>query len=237
MTESFTHSGDLGDIIYALPAIRACGGGVLELFDTPGRTTHAMTPERAALVIPLIELQPYIRSCRWVERPDHDHALNGFRDHRHPSRNIADMHLATIGKGSEHRATQWLTVDRATRVRAVVVHRSPRYNNPRFPWREIVDMYGEDIVFVGLPDEHADFCRRFGAVAYHATASLLEVARVIAGAELFIGGQSCGAAIAEGLKHRMILEICPWQHDCYFERMGRMNGWDDSIELPGRQRA
>lgn len=31
MAKTFKHSGDLGDIIFALPAVRALGGGILYL--------------------------------------------------------------------------------------------------------------------------------------------------------------------------------------------------------------
>jgi len=230
---TFTHSGDLGDIIYALPAIRASGGGELLLFEMAARTTTPMTPQRSDLIRPLLALQPYLRGCRWVDGVPHDHALNGFRDHARVDRNLADMHLATLDLGSEHRKVRWLEVDEPVRTPyRVVIHRSLRYLNPLFPWRRVLKLYANDVVMLGTPEEHRVFTRRYGEVPYLPTANLLEAARLIAGASLFIGNQSSLAAIAEGLKHRMVLEVCPKLPNCIFERMERINAWDDRVELP-----
>lgn len=51
----FFHSGDLGDVLYALPVIRAMGGGRLFLHDEPGvETTHRMSVDRVKLIGPLL---------------------------------------------------------------------------------------------------------------------------------------------------------------------------------------
>jgi hypothetical protein len=55
---------------------------------------------------------------------------------------------------------------------------------------------------------------------------------VIAGSRLFVGNQSCPAAIAEGLKRPMILEVYPALPNCCFERPDRINAWDGAIQLP-----
>jgi ADP-heptose:LPS heptosyltransferase len=62
------------------------------------------------------------------------------------------------------------------------------------------------------------------------TADLLSVARIIAECDLFVGNQSCAAAIAEGLKRRMILEVYPPQANCCFDRPGRINVWGGAID-------
>jgi hypothetical protein len=57
----FFHTGDLGDIIAALPAIRALGGGYLILGNRHGRGgRELMSPERFAVIEPLLSAQPYI---------------------------------------------------------------------------------------------------------------------------------------------------------------------------------
>jgi hypothetical protein len=70
-------------------------------------------------------------------------------------------------------------------------------------------------------------------VARIPTSTLLQIARVIAGSRLFVGNQSCPAAIAEGLKHSMILEVYRDLPNCCFERVERINAWDGTIALPG----
>lgn len=230
----FSHSGDIGDIIYSLPTIRAAGGGSLVLFDYPGRTAHGMNQAKADRIKPLLELQPYISSVEF-RTGIHDSSLNGFRDHwRHG--NLSDMHLATHGLEWIHRSTRWLDIDHPVETYPVVIHRSSRYHNTqaRFPWQEIVNKYRGKIGFCGFPDEHAVFCSEFGELPFIHADNLLGVARIIGGCELFIGNQSSPAAIAEGMKHKMILEVCPGgnQHLCIFQRMNCILGWDCKIELP-----
>ncbi len=94
------------------------------------------------------------------------------------------------------------------------------------------DAYHRVAGFVGTTAEHEDFCRSVGPVPLLLTSSLLDLARVIAGSRLFVGNQSCPAAIAEGLKHALILEVYPPLPNCCFERLGRVNARDGGIELP-----
>lgn len=231
MASWFSHSGDLGDIIYALPAIRAAGGGILYLFDAPGKSAHGMSAEKVARIRPLLMRQPYIHDV--VFRPDApDHDLNGFRDH-HGVGNLADMHLSTLELSWRERATRWLEVDYEITEYPIIFSRSPRYHNERFPWQRIRDTYARRAAFIGHPTEYGVFCQEFGDVPYARADNLLEVARIIAGCRLFIGNQSCPEAIAQGLKKRVILEVCPYySHGSHFQRFGCLMGWDEKIELP-----
>jgi hypothetical protein len=232
----FGHSGDLGDIIYALPTIKATGGGILYLYFKPGKTWHGMDADRAASLRSLLILQPYIDDVIFCPegRPPGapDHNLNGFRDHGRPGRNLADMHLATHGLGPEARYAPWLVVDVPAPEAAVVFARSARCRNGDFPWKRVWETYRRAAGFVGTAEEHEDFCSSIGPVPRIPTANLLEVARVIAGSRLVVGNQSCPAAIAEGLKHPLILEVYPSLPNCCFERLGRINAWNGEIELP-----
>ncbi len=45
----------------------------------------------------------------------------------------------------------------------VVMNRTPRYHG-HFPWKKAVTRYGEQAVFVGLPDQHKTFVKNFGFV-------------------------------------------------------------------------
>lgn len=232
----FGHSGDLGDVIYSLPTIKAMGGGTLYLYLRPGKTWHGMDAEKVASLRSLLVAQPYIEDVIFCPegRPPWaaDHNLNGFRDHGGPGRNLADMHLATHGLDSAPRHDRWLEVDRPIAAARVVFARSERCRNAGFPWRRVWERYRDAAGFVGTAAEHEDFCRSVGPVPLIPTPDLLEVARMIAGSQLFVGNQSCPAAIAEGLKQAMILEVYPPLPNCCFERLGRINAWGDGFELP-----
>jgi hypothetical protein len=230
----FGHSGDLGDIIYSLPTIRAVGGGTLYLYHTPGKTSHGMTVEKAESLRSLLMLQPYIKDVVWCPDGHEDHNLNGFRDHYRGLRNLADCHLATHGLGPEHRERAWLQVDAPVTDFPVVLHRSQRYHNNAFPWRAVVEKYRGKAVMVGFTAEWELFCREFGHVPYVHTANLLEVARIIAGCRLFVGNQSSPEAICEGLKQNKILEVSTQvPNSCMFKRLGAVYAVDSwRLELP-----
>jgi hypothetical protein len=229
----FGHSGDLGDIIFALPTIRAMGGGVLHLYNHPGKTTFPMTQERVNAISPLLLQQPYIKGAIFAgDDLSRDTSINGFRHHCDRGRNLADAHLSTHGLPFLHRSRRWISVDSAENDNPVVFARTTRYHNRGFPWRRLVDEYGKNAVFLGTQEEFDVFASEFGHVQFKLTSTLLHAARVIAGAQLFIGNQSCLHAIAEGLKQNIILEVYPDQPNCLFNRIGVIDAWDDNFEFP-----
>lgn len=63
----FLHSGDLGDIIAALPTIRKLGGGELIITESPSQYSvrQSMRGERFDAIAPLIRAQPYITDIRF----------------------------------------------------------------------------------------------------------------------------------------------------------------------------
>jgi hypothetical protein len=79
----------------------------------------------------------------------------------------------------------------------------------------------QDAVFVGLAEEHRAFEQAMGwSIPHYQTESMLDVAEVIAGADMFIGNQSQCLALAIGLgvhvncERRVDLPI--ERNECYF---------------------
>jgi hypothetical protein len=238
----FIHSGDLGDVLYALPTVRAMGGGTIHLIDSPGMTAHGMTPERIAAIQPLLESQPYISEVRTdfpVEGMDEVN-LNAFRfsGQDFVSTFLPDTTLNTFRLPVTERDTKWLTADpyhskESGMAAPVILARSARYHNPRFPWRKILEKYGRDALFVGTPAEYVAFNTEFGSsLNFKYTGDLLHLARVIASADLFIGNQSAPLAIAHGLKQNAIVEVCPYCPNCIDPRLNCWPGFDENVHLP-----
>ena len=237
----YFHAGDLGDIIYALPVVRAMGGGVLHLMDDRGLSMHGMTRERFDAIAPLLRVQPYVQDVRpdAIPRPTDPATipvvdLNRFRfsGQDFVQTFLADTHLNTWGLPLAERSTAWLHVARPRRVRPVVLARSIRYHNHAFPWRRVLDQYGPHAMFVGTPAEHAAFVSTFGDVEYVHTPTLLGAAQVIAAASLFIGNQSCPLAIAHGLKKPAVVEVCLACPNCIDPRPDCWPGRDGLAYLP-----
>lgn len=225
----FSHAGDFGDIIYSLPAIMAQGGGELVLFPAPGKTRVTMTQAWAGLILPLLRAQPYLFNVRWCAEA-RDSSLNGFRHHWGNGQNNADYHLRSQGLDWRPRCCRWLVVE-PKRVAAVIFARSLRNQGHAFDYPAALLAY-RDKAFIGTPEEHLDFTSRYGTIPYISTPTLLDVAEVIEGADLFIGNGSAPCAISEGLKQNMVFEVCSWNNSGIFERMGRINLWDECVEWP-----
>lgn len=213
---TFKHSGDAGDVIYSLPAVRVAGGG--DFYLSRSDFTRVASDEKAlANIAPLLLAQPYIASVAlWNAQPI-AYDLDLFRNIGDAKQNIADRHLRAFSFPETESDVAWLEVSPLS-VSPVVINATARFRNPHFPWREVLERFKGSCVFVGHPTEFEAFTRSYGRLPYRPTQNLLELAEVIAGAELFIGNQSCACAIAEGLKKEIIQETFPDYPNCIFHR-------------------
>lgn len=238
---TFKHSGDLGDIVYALPAIRALGGGVLYL-DVTGGADEPIC--RAQLVDGRTKfgqagfdfIAPLLRAQRGIEAVEVwrgeavDCNLNRFRDKvsepnpRGKVKNLLDLHLDAFGLPPHDPNEAWLECGEPIRLaKKIVVCRSPRYQT-NYPWFVVRKFTLRDrAVFVGLPKEHEIFEYTFDiAIEYLPTPDALQMAQVIAGCETFIANATFGLALAIGLGHASIVhEFEPRFPTTHFE--GRRN--------------
>lgn len=209
----FHHSGDLGDIIYALPTMASLGGGVLFLsrYNLEGHQTRLeMNETQYQNLAGLLEAQPYVDRVQYagVKVQSADYNLNEFRkgEWSH-GESIFEKHLRAF-KRLWPQTKPWLSVANPISVadKPIVVSRSGRYHNLQFPWAKLVKAHGRKMIFLGSDREHADFIKQFGLVEHEKTDSLLEAARYIAGARCFVGNQSALMAVALGLGQNVIQE-------------------------------
>ena len=236
MTSTFKHSGALGDVIFSLPAVRALGGGVLYLDpqggegdplladpDT-GRTRADFSAQTIESVKPLLLLQEYISDVRTWTGQKVDYNLDEFRRHLDAG-NLCDAYLRAFNLPFTHKETAWLVVDDPVSIpgHPVVVNRTVRYTGNHIFWQKILPKVHKEALFVGFPKEHEIFEYTFGIpIRYYPTPTILDLARVIAGAKQFIGNASSANAIAEGLKKNKILEVCRVLPNVIFKRAGAM---------------
>ena len=215
------HSGDLGDIIFSLPTVRALGGGILYLDPAGGKTEPHVRitcfPERGTRLTatsiewlkPLLLLQEYITDVRYWSGEAVDYNLDIFRSYSRQE-NLADSHLAAFRLPSSLRDTAWLKVDQPQAMegfRQVISRTMRKHGNDQF-WEAFLREHQRECLFVGLEPEHEEFERRFGvSIRYYPTPTALDLARVIAGCSQFVGNPSFANAVAEGLKQNKILEV------------------------------
>lgn len=215
----YYHWGALGDIIYSLPTVKALG---------PGHFTTALARHRHDWIAPLLEAQPYITGTshdprgkfgEWMRRPvGVTHDLNSMRRPQYGPlhiRTLVESHGLPFGLKPDH--TPWLTVpDLGPRQSRAVVARSARYQDPEADWDgHLADLRVryDEVVFVGTPDEHAQFGRSIPRVE---CATMLDMARLIGESSYFSGNQSSPLSLAIGLGIPHTIEIGPGHSNCTF---------------------
>lgn len=230
MKHVFHHVGDLGDIVAALPAIKAMGGGCLLVSYRHNGQRESLAGARFEALVPLLLAQPYISGVRWAPPPEGCIDFANFRSMPDHGRNLARWQADYVNVDIDP-AIPWLTVKPEPHGRPVLA-RSPRYHNPDFPWREIVGKLVNPL-FVGLPAEHAAFCRFIGRdIEHQPTRTMLDMARIIAGASIFVGNQSSPWWTAAGLGVKCVQETHPIITNSVIHRPGAeypmFNGYDIS---------
>lgn len=224
----FSHTGDIGDLIAGLTLIKALGGGHLVLF--PSGPQGRMTPDRVAVLKPLLEYQSYIKSVEWKQHVVGEN-LDKWRRCFGQGKNLAEMHTNCYDMPEHPLEEPWIKVPEPKYVAQVIMHRSIRYTTSHFPWRTIVEKYGKNAVFVGFKYEHDIFCPIAGHIPFYPIQDYMELAQIIAGCKLFIGNRSSPWWVSEALKKNSILETSAG-HDCFFPRMGVIYGTMHSFMLP-----
>lgn len=242
-----TTEGDSGDAIYTMAILKHLPDGPHQFlveeksdFTNVGRAKEGAA-NLLAFIKDFVEDQPYISECRLLEPQDRPFwRSGGFRGaglHRR-SEPLMQAHLNHLnqvtGIGLKVDSSKpWLISEKSKLSEdRVIVNRTSRYNNKRFPWAKIANFYGPRIAFIGLPHEHQAFCAEFGQVEHFPTKTMKEMAKLIAGCALFIGNQSCANAIAEGLKVNAIQETSLQIPDCIFKRDNIQHVWNGSCILP-----
>lgn len=243
----YHHTGDMGDVIYSLPTIKAIGPGMLWLspenhFAYPLPTHTPVTPEWAASLASLLNLQDYIFRCQYTPAYPHstDYDLNSHRAYYIERGNdkfntLFRLHLMKF-KVDYPEDQPWLTVDRADTIegRPIMVNRTQRWNDPKFDWTALVKNHKHQMFFVGTSKEYEMF-RKFDPhreVPYVKTPQLLDLARLIQGCKVFVGNQSTPMAIAFGLNKPVIQETWPLNRNCVFKRDNALYSFKDKIEIP-----
>lgn len=223
---AFLHSGDMGDVVAALPTIEhlanKTGPGMLYLTSRP-RTREPMTPARFEFLRPLLAAQPYIKGVEMHKGQKIQHDFTEFREGFTNGVTLAEIqrrHVCPIGAGPKFEKP-WLTLPESNQIqqRDIVIARSPRYHNPEWDtlWPRVMNMPGTK-GFIGTRDEHMEFEKMLDRpVPYIHVQNALEMAQIINVSGLFIGNQSLPFNIAEGLKVNRILEVSPKARDCEYK--------------------
>lgn len=223
----FSHSGAIGDILYHLPVVKQFGGGEFYIIPADRDGYRTVEDMQYTSLRPLIEIQPYITKFGWSDTAV---GLNfdGWRKHLDFSKNLTNQVTQWLGIPSiPDDCEPWLEVGEPLKIASVVLSRSTRNNFHAFPWKEIVNKYSKDAVFLGTVQEYAEFIKHFGYVPYYPTPDMLVAAKVIKGSRFFIGNPSGLLALSEGIKHKNVAASFPVISHCvFYNRPGIQHCWE-----------
>lgn len=216
-----SHSGNAGDVIYALPTIKKIKELTnvrIELYLRLGQplilsgyNTHplgnVMLNERMAeMLMALLRPQPYFDLVEIHTDQTIDIDLDYFRAGGIPldKGNIARWCSYLTGINPEL-WKPWVTVEPdKTYTDTIVMARSERYRNYTINYKFLNDY--KNIVFIGVESEYKDIKKTIPHIRWVQVDDFMQMARIIAGSKFFIGNQSFPFSIAESMKVPRILE-------------------------------
>lgn len=218
---SCIHSGNPGDIVYSLPTVRELGARhfVINLCVDPEFKGRNCRRESAEALVPLLLAQPYIERVTIVESnlplEYLAHPIRGidFNLDKFRTRDVLHLHLGLSHAEAQNvhvnLYTPWLRAESVAGLPHdyAVLSLTGRYRSrSREYWQEVLTGV-TPLMVLGLPK---DFENARGVTAGFITCrNFLEMAGIIRGSRLFLGNQSLGFALAEGMKVPRILEQCP----------------------------
>lgn len=223
---TFKHSGNAGDIIYALPSVYALAEkATAEIYlqlDQPmpfsvERGRHPLNGimlnrSMYSMLRPLLLAQPKITRCEIYNGQPEDFDLDVFRKsplHTNAG-HIARWYFLLFGVNADL-GKPWIqaTPNRAY-SESIVIARSLGHHAPGIDYSFLKNY--RNLIFVGLPEEFNAIRSSLPAIEYRPVKDFLDLAEVIAGCRFFIGNQSFPFSLAEALKVRRALEVyysCP----------------------------
>jgi hypothetical protein len=238
----FKHSGNAGDIIYALPTIYSIAQSnpihlllkkdVAVIYNDGMYHPNGnvmLTEKTIELLKPLLLYQDKITSCEIFKNEKVNVDLDLFRNYPlfRGQGNLARWYFHIFGTNADL-SVPWLSAPKISGFeQTIVIARSHRYRNPGIDFGFLSKH--EHLFFLGLPEEYENMRKMLPHLKYNPVKDFLEMASIINSCKLFIGNQSFPFSIAEALKVKRILEVCYY---CPNVNVEGKNGYDFCYQEP-----
>ena len=211
------HSGNAGDLIYSLPAVRALGIRhlILNVYQDPN-PLRKLPEHTARALAPLLLAQDYLDRVTIVtagvplesvdpQSIDVDYVLDRFRNEDTDRVHLMHAHARAVHAEIDVNQPFLRVPVEAPEASEVVLALTPRYRVLTDEFLRDLMLYFDDILILALPDEWRSVSGIPGRVRQ--CKDFLEMAQLIQQAGIFIGNPSLPSAIAEGLKAPRIIDL------------------------------
>jgi hypothetical protein len=188
---NFYHSGATGDVIYAMPTIKALGGGVFNV---------NLPDDLYNTVLPLLESQEYIYEVKkGREFVGNVFNLDKFRNNNdlHLT-HLVQLHLQSFDIIDETWKQGWLKVE-PIKSNNSFINITPRYKSLTTDWIKEINFLkdnSDNVYFIGLESEYEPYKH---LIERYEIRDYLELAQLLAGAKYVSGNQSSFMAVAQGI--------------------------------------
>lgn len=207
----FGQDSRFGDLIYSLYVVQEAGGG--EYYVKPPRLSR----QEYELMIPLVSIQPYISNFLYGDPPADTIMLQEFCNHRHLIQTFINTANNKYGLNITYTPKPWLfNIPKDKSEDYIVIQRTGRYcDGVTFNYRDHLES-NVTLIFCGQESEYISFMVDYSDlnIEYVPTIDFFDFARLIYNSKYFIGNQSVGSAIAQGLFHPQIQETSARQPNC-----------------------
>jgi hypothetical protein len=216
---SFLHSGHLGDILYSLPVIKElskskkcnlyieknCKIGSF-YFKHPGKDFF-LNKKMTDMLIPLLKNQPYLNKVDIYNKQNIDINLNIFRKLPFNLTFTSRVFFQVTGIHADLKQKYIFSKKKKIYNNKIILLRSFRYRNYLINYDFLKN--SNNIIFIGLYDEYLNMKKIIKKLIFYKCKNFLDMAEIINSCKFFIGNQSFGYALAEGLKVPRLLESYP----------------------------
>jgi len=231
---NFLHSGHIGDLIYALPAIKKLSEnhtcnlfiGINKIYSNEKYKNHTsagvfINDRIFNYAFPLLEKQKYLNKLQKYIDQKIDINLDLFRDMPGKPSNSSKWYFHITGVHADLHKPFLDTQEHDKIKNKIVISRSLRNRNPFIDYSFLND-FCEQLIFIGLKDEYLDLKKVITKLKHYDPFDFFEMSQIIKSSKFFLGNQSSPFSIAEGLKVPRLLEstyddysVQPTGGDCY----------------------
>jgi len=198
--KTFKHRGKGGDMIYGLATMYNLGGGILHLNFGPVYKSF-------------LETQPYIKKVVYHDMNNKewndlsvDYNLDLFRKELWYVYTLLECHAMAF-KLKFDLTKPWLFNIKPKYIADIVINRTERYDPVSIDWEQLRGFENRS-VFIGSDRQYENFCKdKKYKIRKYEIKGILEFVQVIKGSNLYLGNQSTGLALAEGLKIPRVADI------------------------------